>query len=67
MGAGAACGLLYLIFRSVAPEVEAMLSAAVAHMQLGFLPWPALLSVVAAGATLGLMGSRIALSRYTDI
>ncbi len=67
VGAAAACGLLYFIFHSVAPEVEGMLSTAIAHMRLVFLPWTAVLAVIGAGAILGLMGSRIALSRYTDV
>jgi len=67
LGALIATGGLYVIYRAVAPHVEATLTSALAHLQLAFLS-PALLAAgLAGGALLGFLGSRLALGRYLDV
>jgi cell division transport system permease protein len=67
VGAMAAGGLLFLIFRFAASRLEAALSAALSHVQLGFLSPSQLALGLLAGALLGLFGSRLALGRYVDV
>jgi cell division transport system permease protein len=67
VGAVAAGCLLFAIFRFAAPRLEGALSAALSHVQLGFLSPAQLALGLLAGALLGLFGSRLALGRYGDV
>ena len=67
LGAGMACGLLYLLFRLGAPRVEQLLASAFSRMELSFLPTDQVLIGLAAGGVLGLLGSSLALRRYMDV
>jgi cell division transport system permease protein len=67
VGATAAGGLLYLVFRLAAPRVEGAMAAALSHAHLGFLSPPQLALGLTVGALLGYLGSRLALGRYMDV
>jgi cell division transport system permease protein len=66
VGAGAACGLLYLIYSWGAPQLEQTLSSIFTHMQVSFLPPGVVLLGLLGGTLLGLVGSRLALGRYIE-
>jgi len=66
LGAGAAVGLLYALFRMGAPALERMLSGAVGAVELRFLPVADLGTVVVAGTILGILGSWLAIGRYAE-
>jgi cell division transport system permease protein len=65
-GAAAACGVLYIIYSWGAPRLERSLSAIFTHMQVSFLPPLVVLLGLLGGTLLGLVGSRLALSRYVE-
>lgn len=67
LGASFALGLLFAAHRLAAPRLESALSVALSHLRIEFLPLPQLGLGLAAGALLGLLGSRIALGRYLDV
>ena len=67
IGAGMACGLLYLLFHLGAPQVEQLLASAFSRLEVGFLPTDQVLMGIAAGGLLGLVGSSLALRRYMDV
>ena len=67
LGAALALALLFTAHRIAAPRVEAALSVALSHLRIEFLPIAQLSLGLAAGALLGLLGSRIALGRYLDV
>ncbi len=67
VGAGMACGLLYLLFRLGAPRIEQLLASAFSRMEMGFLPTDQVLIGLAAGGLLGLIGSSLALRRYMEV
>lgn len=66
LGAGAAVGLLWGLFRLGGPALERMLQGAVGELHLRFLPLEQVGLVVAAGALLGVVGSWLAIGRYAD-
>ncbi len=66
LGAGVALLLLYVAFRLGAPALEAALGGAVGPLHLSFLPGAHAALVIAAGATLGIVGSWVAIGRYAD-
>lgn len=66
-GALFATGLVYAVFKVVAPRIEALLTAAISHVSLSFLPAGQVALVLAGGAALGILGSAMALRRYTDL
>ena len=67
VGAGMACGLLYLLFRLGAPRVEQLLASAFSRLEVGFLPPEQILIGIAVGGFLGLVGSSLALRRYMEV
>jgi cell division transport system permease protein len=66
LGAAAAVGLLFALFKLGAPALERMLEGAVGGVSITFLPGVEAAVVVAAGAAIGVMGSWIAIGRYAD-
>jgi cell division transport system permease protein len=66
LGASAAVGLLYALYRMGAPALERALSAALGEMPLLFLAPADVGAMVCAGALLGLFGSWVAIGRYAD-
>jgi cell division protein FtsX len=67
LGAAAATGLLYLLFRAAAPRLEQALTSAASHLPLQFLSPAQLAAGLLVGALLGLLGSRLALRRYLEV
>ena len=66
-GAALALGLLYGLFRAVAPHVEHTLGSALCAVPLTFLPTHDLAVAVPIGAVLGLVGSFVAVGRYVEV
>lgn len=67
LGAGAALGLLYALFRFAGPALERMLGGAVGEIGLTFFPAPQALAAVAGGALIGILGSWLAIGRHADV
>lgn len=67
VGALVAGGLLYLLYRLAAPTLEGLLAEALTRAPIGFFSPAQLLCGLAGGALLGLAGSRMAITRYTDV
>lgn len=66
-GAGVACGLLWLLYRTGAPALGRMLSVAVGEVELSFIPGSQLCWVVAVGSLFGVVGSWFAVGRYAEV
>ena len=66
LGAGVALALLFATFRLGAPALEEALAGAVGPLHLSFLPPAHAALVLAAGATLGILGSWVAIGKYAD-
>jgi cell division transport system permease protein len=66
LGAGAAVGLLYALYRLGAPALERMLEGAIGTIHLSFLPAREAAIVIGVGAALGVVGSWVAIGRYAD-
>ena len=67
LGACMALGLLYGLFQLGAPQVDSLLTSALAGIDVVFLPPRMLLIGLGAGGLLGLIGSRLALQRYVGV
>ena len=64
VGASLALGLLWGVFRTVAPQVQATLGAALCSTPLTFLTWHELAAAVMVGGALGIFGSNIAVNQH---
>ena len=62
-----AAGLLYLLFRGVAPDIEGVLSTILARIQFAFLSPLHLTIGIVGGALVGVAGSALAMGRYAEV
>jgi cell division transport system permease protein len=67
IGAAAALGLLYGVYRLGAPTLERLLGSAVGDVRLAFLPAPLVAGALGAGLVLGVLGSWLAIGRHAQV
>lgn len=66
-GAALAAGLLYGLYAAARPRLQGLLQSSLNELDLTFLPPSLLLAGLGLGTLLGLLGSRLALGRYTGV